>query len=135
MRNITRIFAVIVCLFSPVLFAENTPNDGLDNAYIAGFLAGAQLTDSVIMKQFDTQIENEERSDFFKRAFKTRVGERPSAVPATYYAGFCLPETISEKNLISAILKEVENANSSQTLEKSSAVYLALRNLYPCQGS
>lgn len=132
MNKLTHIFTIIACLFSPITFAENTHND-LDQAYIAGFLAGAELTDNAIIKQFDTSIENEEPSDFFKRAFKTRVGERQTTVPATYYAGFCLPENTSEKVIIDAILKEVGNSNGNQTLEKASAVYLALRNLYPCQ--
>ncbi len=132
MKKLTHIFAIMACLFSPVLLAESSEKN-LDHTYVAGFLAGAQLTDSVIMKQFDTYIENEERSDFFKRAFKTRVGERQTVTPATYYAGFCLPETATEKTVIDAIIKEVESADSSQSLEKASAVYLALRNLYPCQ--
>ena len=122
----------MACLFSPVLLAENT-NKELDTAYVAGFLAGAQLTDRVIIKRFNTYIKNEEPSDFFKRAFKTRVGERQAAVPATYYAGFCIPEKTSEKTVISAILKEVESTNSSKDLQKASSIYLALRNLYPCR--
>lgn len=133
MKNLAHILTIIACLFSPALFAENTNNDGLDNAYIAGFLAGAQLTDNAIVKQFDSNTDNEEPSDFFKRAFKTRVGKRQSTVPATYYAGFCLPENTSEEIIIDAILTEVKNASSSQDLEKASAVYLALRNLYPCK--
>lgn len=135
MKKLTYIFTIISCLFSSILLAENAKNDGLDNAYIAGFLAGAQLTDSAIIKRFDNQNENEEPSDFFKRAFKTRVGERQTSVPATYYAGFCIPEKTEEQAIINAILEEVENADSSKNLEKASSVYLALRNLFPCQGS
>ncbi len=133
MKKLAHIFTIIACLFSPTLMADSMNDDGLDSAYIAGFLAGAQLTDSVIMKRFDNYTENEEPSDFFKRAFKTRVGPRPAAVQATYYAGFCLPENTSEKIIIDTILLEVKNADSSPNLEKSSAVYLALRNLYPCK--
>ena len=132
MKKITYVFTIMACLFSPVILAENT-NDELDTAYVAGFLAGAQLTDLVIIKRFNTYIKNEEPSDFFKRAFNTRVGERQAAVPATYYAGFCIPDETSEKTVISAIIKEVESTNSSKDLQKSSAIYLALRNLYPCQ--
>ncbi len=134
MRNLTRIFTIMACLFSPAILAEGSENS-LDKVYVAGFLAGAQLTDNVIIKQFDSYIENDEPSDFFKRAFKTRVGGgKPKAVvPATFYAGFCLPENTAEETVIDAIIKEVESADSSQNLEKSSAVYLALRNLYPCQ--
>ena len=132
MKKLAGIFTIMACLFSPALLADNAHNE-IDSAYVAGFLAGAELTDRVIMKKFDTYIETEERSDFFKRAFKTRVGERQTTLPATYYAGFCIPEEISEKNVIDAILEEIESTNSSKDLQKSSAVYLALRNLYPCQ--
>ena len=133
MKKIAHIFTIMACLFSPILLAESTINNDVDNAYIAGFLAGAQLTDRVIIKRFNTYIENEEPSDFFKRAFRTRVGESQVAKPDTYYAGFCIPEDTSEKTVINAILKEVESTNSSKNLQKSSAIYLALRNLYPCQ--
>lgn len=133
MKKIAHIFTIIACLFSPALLAESMHNDDIDSTYVAGFLAGAQLTDRVIIKRFNTYIKNEEPSDFVKRAFKTRVGERQAAVPATFYAGFCIPEKTSEKVVISAILKEVKSANSSKDLKKASSVYLALRNLYPCQ--
>ncbi|SIS40462.1 Rap1a/Tai family immunity protein [Neptunomonas antarctica] len=133
MRKITHIVTIMACLFSPALLAENTPNNDLDSAYISGFLAGAQLTDSEIIKRFDSDIDNEEKSDFFKRAFKTRVGRTQAVVPATFYAGFCIPEDTSEKTVISAILKEVESTNGSEDLDKASTVYLTLRNLYPCE--
>jgi hypothetical protein len=133
MKKLTHIITIMACLFSPTLLAENTPNIDLDNAYISGFLAGAQLTDSEIIRRFDGDIDNEEKSDFFKRAFKTRVGRPQAAVPATFYAGFCIPEDTSENTVISAILKEIENTNSSENLDKASAVYLTLRNLYPCE--
>ena len=133
MKKITHVLIIIVCLFSPTLFADSKNNDGLAGAYVAGFLAGAQLTDNVIIKRLDTYNENKEPSDFFKRAFKTRLGIRPAKVPATYYAGYCLPEDTSEKIVITAVLNEIESADSSNHLDRASTVYLALRNLYPCE--
>jgi hypothetical protein len=102
-------------------------NNDLDNEYISSFLAGAQITDSEIVKRFDTGIEKEESSVFFKRVFKTPMGATQTAVPATYYVGFCIPKDTSEKAVINAILKEIE----IEDLDKANAVYLTLRNLYP----
>jgi hypothetical protein len=69
----------------------------LDNAYISGFLAGAQLTVSEIVKRFYTDIEKEESSVFSKEHSKNPVGATQTAVPA-------IPEDTSEKAVINAIL-------------------------------
>ncbi|WP_372835514.1 hypothetical protein [Pontibacterium sp.] len=133
MKHLMPIFTLITCVSAPSLFAsDETDSNTLDKSYIAGFLAGAQLTDTEIIRRFDAANKGDQPSDFFERAFKTRVGERPSAVPATYYAGFCLPESKSNNDVIDSILGEITQKSSSSDLDKAHSVFRALRNQYPC---
>jgi len=133
MKHLMPIVTLITCVSAPSLFAsDGTDSDTLDKSYIAGFLAGAQLTDTEIIRRFDAANEGDQPSDFFERAFKTRVGERPSAVPATYYAGFCLPKDMANDDVIDNILGEITQKGSSADSDKAQLVFRALRNQYPC---
>lgn len=133
MKHLMPILALITCVSAPSLFAsDGTERNSLDKSYIAGFLEGAQLTDTEIIRRFDVANKSDQPSDFFERAFKTRVGERPSAVPATYYAGFCLPENTTTDDVIDNILGEITQKSSSSDSDKAHLVFRALRNQYPC---
>ena len=103
----------------------------VDESYIAGFLAGAQLTDREIINRFDKEIKKEKRTDFFERAFKTRVGERNS-VPYTFYAGFCLPNDEVSKTVINNILLELKDSASLPISENGKLVFRAIQSKYPC---
>lgn len=133
MKKLTSMLTIMACLSSPLLFAGNVQNEDLDSAYVSGFLAGAKLTDGVIIKRLNSFSKNGDASSFVKRAFATRVGEREKPVPATYYAGYCLPENISEKAAVNAIIKHIESSGDSNNLEKGDVVFLAVKQLYPCK--
>lgn len=133
MKHLMPILALTTCVSAPSLFAsDGTESNSLDKSYIAGFLAGAQLTDTEIIRRFNAANEGGQPSSFFERAFKTRVGERPSTLPATYYAGFCVPENTANDDVINSILGEITQKSTSVDLDKAQSVFRALRNQYPC---
>lgn len=119
-------------LASSQVSADAHGNMDIDKAYIAGFLAGAQVTDREIIRRFDTANQEKQKSDFFKRAFKTRVGER-NTVPATFYAGFCLPDDIVSDSVVENILATIMKSGSHSNSDKAKLVYKATQSLYPCK--
>ncbi|MGB0468178.1 MAG: Rap1a/Tai family immunity protein [Pontibacterium sp.] len=134
MKHLMPIFTLITCVSAPSLFAsESTDTQALDKSYIAGFLAGAQLTDNEIIRHFDAANISDPPSDFLIRAFKTRVGERPATVPATYYAGFCLPENMVHDDVVEDILKKMGQSTNNTRVNKANMVFQTLRAQYPCQ--
>lgn len=133
MKRLTTTVALVTCLSATSLFATaDTDSDATQKAYIAGFLAGAQLSDSEIIRRFDDASRNEQPSSFFERAFKTRVGERSSSVPATYYAGFCLPDDIVDEEVIKTIMDEVRQTDTDSAEGKASVVFKAIQTKFPC---
>lgn len=112
--------------------ADTHGNMDINKAYIAGFLSGAQITDREIIRRFDTANQEEQKSDFFKRAFKTRVGER-NTVPATFYAGFCLPDDAVSDSVVENILAAIVKLDSHSNLDKAKLVYNATQSIYPCK--
>ncbi|WP_299177693.1 Rap1a/Tai family immunity protein [uncultured Neptuniibacter sp.] len=133
MNRLTTAFSLIICLFSASLFAaENTDQSRLTKAYIAGFLAGAQITDSEIIERLGDARKNDQHSDFFRRAFKTRVGERNEKVPATYFAGFCLPEDRVDEKVIQEVLSQLMQTEDLSKSPSAETVFDAVRAKYPC---
>ncbi len=122
---------LILSLGSSTAFAGETQTQStLSDDYIKGFLAGADLTDTEIINRFRS-ASTHERSDFLKRAFKTRVGDR-NALPATYYAGFCIPESLSLQTVVSDLQTQLANAPSSNANTDADLLYSTLRKHYPC---
>lgn len=133
MSKITPVVAMITCILATTVSAQQSSYESIDEAYIAGFLAGAQLSDREIISRFNVSDGSDEPSDFLKRAFKTRLGEPQPTVPDTYYAGFCIPEDQSQKTVINAIIKEIKTRQTTTETEKANSVFLAVQTLYPCQ--
>jgi len=131
MKRLPYVFALICSLSAPSLSASEG-DEALDRAYIEGFLAGAQLTDREIISRLDDFNPEEKYSDFFKRAFKTRIGSAKDDVPATFYAGFCLPENNITNDVIARILKQVNHSPETSGEEKAARVFKAVRTQYPC---
>ncbi len=132
MKRLTIVTTMIACLFTTPLYANDTGHSAaISRAYIKGFLAGAQLSDREIISRLDAD-KNKQPSGFFKRAYKTRVGERKPSIPATFFAGFCLPDdTISEK-VVDNILAELSLNHSMSDTEKANAVFKAIQKKLPC---
>lgn len=128
MKRLSHFFAVLTFVATPMALANVNHNEGvIDEAYVAGFLSGAQLTDTEIIQKLELAGP---QSDFVQRAYNTRVGER-YPVQATYYAGFCIPDSTASQDVISAILDEVGNPKYVKE-DKAEKVYQAVKAIFPC---
>jgi len=94
-------------------------------SFIKGFLQGALLTDTAIIKSF-----KETEPTFSERAIRTRLGSRFSNSP-TALAGFCLPEKRSILSLAEETLDHVK-ASERNSVELAKNVYNSLKVDYPC---
>ena len=94
-------------------------------SFIKGFLQGALLTDTAIIKSIDAA-----EPTLAERAFKTRLGTR--ATSPTALAGFCLPERRTVLDIAEETLDHVKGSerNSAQL---ASNVYSSLKTDYPCK--
>ncbi len=124
-----------ITLVSVLTFITALPANAEDHAdttitpdYIAGFLAGADLTDGAIIEN----INSDKGSDFLRRAYRTRLGtDHPNEQP-TYLAGFCIPEDVSEASLINNISAQLKQTTMPENTQRDARVYSAVKSLYPC---
>ncbi|MCV6588967.1 MAG: hypothetical protein OIF57_08065 [Marinobacterium sp.] len=140
-KKLPHLIALISTLgVASLVQASSNESEALNRAYIEGFLAGAQLTDSEIIRRLDDVKPDEKYSDFFKRAFETRIGSAKEKVPATFYAGFCLPGQ-TEGNTSGAVSDEVittilnaidDSTQNASKASKASQIFQAVRSKYPC---
>lgn len=99
--------------------------------YIQGFLQGALITDDAVVRNMqDPQFE----SRFANRAYRTRVGNTRDSIPATQYAGFCLPEDKVSNEVIMTLIHDIQNHSLEErkTLEFPTLVYELLKQRYSC---
>jgi hypothetical protein len=96
--------------------------------YIQGFLDGALLTDSTIMQGLKKQPK---MSDYSERVFRTRVGKTRDAIPDTYLADFCLPDS---KVTDEVVLKVIDGFNKIATKSEPMAdqIYSSVKASFPC---
>jgi len=97
--------------------------------YVRGFIDGALLTDEAVLVRVDQESKNT-KDGFEDRALRTRIGNRASKLPATYYADFCIPENVSREQVIKNIQQQVNTLPKDSFT--SAAVYDAVKKLYPC---
>ena len=115
---------------SGFISSKDIPEDSVCYEYISGFIDGAVLTDSAIIENISK--EQKELSDFFNRAYKTRVGNDRKKVPATYYANFCLPEDQSRKMVIEELIHQLDaEVITKQTFKLT--LYETLKRVYQCE--
>ncbi|WP_290698264.1 hypothetical protein [Amphritea sp.] len=132
MKGIKQVIVIASLAFTTVSMADTADQSQIYNKqYILGFLAGAQLTDSEIIRRMEMESEVEPRSDFFKRAFKTRLGKSADTVPATYYAGFCIPENEPSESVVAHIEEQIGQQLQTKT-DKALVIYKAIQARYPC---
>lgn len=133
MKGIKQVIVIASMIFSTASIAGTVDQSQMYNKqYIAGFLAGAQLTDSEIIRRIEAESEVEPRSDFFKRAFKTRLGKSAEAFPATYFAGFCIPENESTETVVANIVQQISLQTHTNSTNKALVIYTAIQTRYPC---
>jgi len=94
-------------------------------SFIKGFLQGALLTDTAIIKSID-----ESEPTLAERAFKTRLGTRASS--PTALAGFCLPEERTVLDIAEETLDHVKGSERN-SVQLASNVYNSLKTDYPCE--
>lgn len=133
MKKISCVLSLVTCLGITPALAMDDGSKQISKDYIAGFLAGARLTDGEIIKHFKTAGESSSGSDFLDRVFRTRIGNQPVPVPATYYAGFCIPEDKSHTSIIRNIADQLKHVKHDQDTSPDSLVYQAIKMLYPCR--
>jgi hypothetical protein len=100
------------------------------HAYIEGFLDGAIITDTAII---ESVADNESaESDYFKRAYLTRVGSNSRILPPTALAHFCLPEGTERDNVVTTIATAMAEKSASGS-DVSQSLYNILKASYPCE--
>ncbi|MBR9867306.1 MAG: hypothetical protein GYB20_07225 [Oceanospirillales bacterium] len=129
MRKTITLVSIIALSTAPIAFAERHANDEITPDYIAGFLAGADLTDGAIIDSISSGNE----SEFIQRAYRTRLGTEHPATQPTYLAGFCLPDSTTEDTLISSILEHLKETPRPTNSQRDIILYNAIKALYPCK--
>jgi hypothetical protein len=99
-------------------------------AYMEGFLDGAITTDTAMIESV-TKADSDE-SDFFKRAYMTRVGSNSRALPATALAHFCLPDGTQRNQVVTTIASAIPREPQPGS-EVAQSLYNILKASYPCQ--
>jgi hypothetical protein len=133
MKGIKQVIVIASLIFTTSSIAGTADQSEIYNKqYILGFLAGAQLTDSEIIRRMEVESEVEPRSDFFKRAFKTRLGKSADSVPATYYAGFCIPKNESTESVVAHIQEQISLQKQTNSTDMAHVIYKAIQARYPC---
>jgi hypothetical protein len=105
-----------------------TPSEAC-SAYIEGFLDGALVTDTAIVESVTAQ--DSVTSDYFKRAYMTRVSQQRMPLPATALAHFCLPESTSRAEVVKTLASEL-NVRAAEGSELSLSLYDIIKDRYPC---
>ncbi|WP_417222204.1 hypothetical protein [Amphritea sp.] len=127
-KAITLVFAMTFLSVPPAMAHEHAHMD-ISSEYIAGFLAGANLTDGAIIQNINTGNE----SDFLQRAYRTRLGKKHPNAQATYLAGFCLPEGIDDKTVIHKVTEKLKSTTYPENTQRDVIVYNTIKSLYPCR--
>lgn len=109
--------------------SNEIPEDSVCYEYINGFIDGAELTDSAIIENIIK--EEKEFSNFFDRAYKTRVGSKRIKRPATYYAKYCLPEDQSRKMIIEELVHQIDESMLTKQSFKVT-LYETMKRVYKC---
>ena len=108
---------------------QNSENHCL--TYIDAFLSGAILFDDLLIDHIVRDHSKDNSSDFFQRAYKTRLGtvDRPSYSKPE--APFCLTDGEKHPDVLKALLSQLPDTISSR--EHLNTVLLnTLRDSYPC---
>ena len=99
-------------------------------AYMEGFLDGAIITDSAIVESAPEADWN--KSDFFKRAYLTRVGSSSRALPPTALAHFCLPDDTARAQVVTTIANAIPKEPHPGP-DVAQSLYNTLKASYPCK--
>ena len=96
-------------------------------AYVRGFIDSAVATDPRVIENVTMDLEE----SFSKKAARTRIGSRLKSYGPSYYAQFCIQDTVP----LSEIAVHVQAALTTDRVVDIPArdlVYQVLRKNYPC---
>ncbi|MEM5497756.1 hypothetical protein WNY77_10160 [Paraglaciecola mesophila] len=97
--------------------------------FIKGFLHGAVLTDTQIMRGLESESD---MNSFSKRAIRTRLGSSRATDADTYLAQFCLPNADVDPEVVMSIVSALPNKiDASKSVAEE--IYQAIKTTYPCQ--
>lgn len=96
-----------------------------NKAYVVGFLAALTLNQTSDVKSTEDQAQ----SEFFNRAFQTRLGREPIAYGKNQ---ICLPHAGIDDDLLESVLIQLDEISKSSKANKAELVYQAVQRAYPC---
>ena len=131
MNIASKIILIGYALFSTsTLLAEQAPaNSELDKEYVAGFITALKLTQS---QQISIEKDQVAHSDFFKRAFKSRIGREPSSEFAKIQTKICVPASGMTDPELNHILNHYKTLGASGQYDKDAQLLKAIHKTYPC---
>ena len=108
---------------------DNDKEQGEDvcAAYIRGFIDSAVATDPRVIENVTMEIEE----SFSQKAARTRVGSRLKNYGPSYYAQFCIRDTVP----LAEVTDHVQEALAKERVRNLPArelVYHVLKKHYPC---
>ena len=93
--------------------------------YLQGFIDGAVSTDPSVANNVARESSNLDR--ITERAMRTRVRNRLETYGPSYYAGFCLPDSLLLAELRDRFLQHPESTDLARN-----ALYEVVRKDFPC---
>lgn len=112
---------------------ENTDLNSANHCltYIDAFLSGAILFDELLVDYINQNQTSKNSSDFFQRAYKTRLGTVDAPNYSKPEAPFCLTDGKSHPDVLKELLSQLPDTVSSR--EQLNTVLLnTLKDTYPC---
>jgi hypothetical protein len=97
--------------------------------FIKGFLHGAVLTDTQIMRGLEG---GSDMNSFSKRAIRTRLGSSRATDADTYLAQFCLPNADVDPEVVMSIVRALPNKVGARK-SLADEIYQAVKTTYPCE--
>jgi len=96
--------------------------------YLRGFLDGAIATDPKVTMNVARALEDESLTG---RAYRTRLGPRMDRYGPSYFAEFCVGESVPLAAVREALRLAINNATSAEQPARD-FVYQVLRDSYAC---
>lgn len=96
--------------------------------YLRGFLDGAVATDPKVTMNVARILEDESLTE---RAYRTRLGPRMDRYGPSYFAEFCVGDSVPLKAVADALRQAISNTSSAEQPARD-FVYQVLRDTYAC---
>ena len=134
MKNILSFVALSGCLLllTPSLHAQElTAEESANKAYVFGFLAGLQHVGNetvAIQKEAQSKVQ----SEFFQRAYKSRLGREPERYSSNDDEKFCLPDAGISDHELQNMLSKFHQISLNNQADKAQQLFQVVQTTYPC---